>query len=752
MTKWTQTLARPALVSAAALAFALAAPTLGAAGEVSGTVAMPDVCTPEISPAVVTLTPSGPARAADAAKAPTEVALVNQRGLQFAPRVQAIMLGQSVRFTNEDTETHNVHVISPGNDFNESMAPGQPRDFTPAKAGVVRLACDIHSHMRGYVVVSPSPWVQICSAKGRFRIGGVPDGAYTLTVWHEMGDPLTREVVVSGGKDLDLATLTLTAPAPPKPAPGQAEPARKWADVIDRIGVLLASSIEAAGKTDGFKKARKLAEDSYWGEFEASDMETAVRLHLGFVRASELERQFRAVVPALRQVSKGERSATDALNVTRPLLLSLVKSADELNKKGVTDGAHLMTASTPASPTTAAAAPTAVDAAAQLALLKTGFDRVIALAAKGEADEAAAEMTVVYFNEFEPLERVINAHRPLDVRPLEVTFNAIRGAVETGLKGEALVTRLDGLRADAAAAVERSESQPGGTFAPAFAASLVTILREGVEVILLLTMLIALASKTGQPGALRAIGRGVGLAVVASLATAAALNLLVASAQGRAKEMVEGGVMLAAAGVLFYVSYWLISQSESKRWTDFLKRQAARGSAADGRALGGGVAFTLTSFLAVYREGAETALMYQAMISNQGGARAGLTGLAAGVGVGLVLLAVIAYVIRATSVRLPLRAFFQVTGGVLFAMAVVFAGNGVFELQSSGLIKTTEIAWLVRWIGKGVAELGLYPNLQVVSVQGLLLAGAALALTAAFPGARADATVGAKSTTAGAGV
>src|SRR5206468_2866494 len=135
-------------------------------------------------------------------------------------------------------------------DFNESMAPGQPREFTPTKPGVVRLACDVHSHMRGYVVVSASPWVRVCSAAGRFRIDDVPDGRYTLTVWHETGDPLRKEVVVAGGKDLDLATLALTAPAPKPLAPGESAPARKWADVIDRVGVLLASAVDAAGKAD----------------------------------------------------------------------------------------------------------------------------------------------------------------------------------------------------------------------------------------------------------------------------------------------------------------------------------------------------------------------------------------------------------------------------------------------------------------------------------------------------------------------
>src|SRR5260370_15432271 len=103
--------------------------------------------------------------------------------------------------------------------------------------------------------------------------------------------------------------------------------------------------------------------------------------------------------------------------------------------------------------------------------------------------------------------------------------------------------------------------------------------------------------------------------------------------------------------------------------------------------------------------------MYQAMIGSQGGARAGLMGLAAGVVVGFVIVGWVAVVIRATSVRLPLRTFFQVSGAILFLMAVVFAGNGVFALQESGFLKITPLTW----IGAGLPVLGVHPSLQALS-------------------------------------
>ena len=61
--------------------------------------------------------------------------LVNQHGLQFEPRVQVVRVGQTLRFTNQDAETHNVHILTPGFPFNRSMAPNVPADFVPDKPG-----------------------------------------------------------------------------------------------------------------------------------------------------------------------------------------------------------------------------------------------------------------------------------------------------------------------------------------------------------------------------------------------------------------------------------------------------------------------------------------------------------------------------------------------------------------------------------------------------------------------------------------
>ncbi len=735
--------------------------------DVSGMVRMPDVCSPAASPAVVYLKPArspGPAALPDASDArakagETRVAdltLVNQRGLQFVPRVQAIALGQTVRFTNQDGETHNVHVVSPHFMLNQAMSPGQPLDFTPDHAGVMKLVCDIHHHMRGFVVVSPSPYVQVCDRDGRFRLTGVPAGHYQLNVWHEMGEPLRTELDVTDGKHVELPPLVLSFPNASFGAPGgkasqSVAPVRLWADVVDRIGLILTESRDAAVHSANTRKALGLADDAYWVEFEATDLETAVQRFLGFGRKGELERQFRAIRTAVREVAAKRQAPSELTDLCDRWMAGLVAATRELNDKGVTDRLQIDKIAQVAANLDSAELGVSGDPMVMLSELKRGFRRVKEAAERDGALEAASELTNVYMTDFEPLERYLLGRRPQAVSPLEIEFLQLRGDVSAGLSGERLGARIDLLSTEVEKLVAQLEAQPAGLFGSAFAASFITIVREGVEVILILAMLLALVGKATNPArvqtpgesdrsaaspgatgeqdlthavkelkkrAERAIWWGVAAAALASVLTAIALNLVITSAPGAARETLEGAVMLVAAAVLFYVSYWLVSRFEAKRWTDYLAQRARRGIE-----LGGQGTLALTAFLAVYREGAETSLLYQALLGSEGRTRLGLLGLAAGLASGAVVLAAIAAIIRATSVKLPMQLFFKLSGLFLFILAIVFAGNGVFELQNAGVLITTNLTWM----GPGLPWAGLFPNLQVLSVQGLLLFGAVAA-------------------------
>ncbi len=680
--------------------------------EVSGRIEMPALCSTTLSPAVVVLEPREGARQVETAqRVPGSEMIIGQRGLQFEPRVSAARLGRTLRFTNSDTETHSVHVQGQGN---RSIAPGQHWEFQPTRPGLYTVSCDIHSHMRAFAVVGDSPWVKACDAEGQFRFRDVPPGDYQLKVWHEAGGGLKVERQFEVHDAVDLGTISVAGrPRTVAVVAGSAQP---WSEVNDQIGVYLASSLKEAARPGGLKRARQLAQDAYFQAFELSRMETAVGQVLGSERLHALEAQFKDFFgPTIAAVASRRKTNADGVAETRALLLELSRAAHELDTVGVVDGAHLGVKVATAAETSAATKGADVRSA-QLATLAGAFQKVQDLANAGKADEAGSTMLESYFGAFEPIETDLRVLDFPAVASLETRFNALRSQVNQGLRGDPLAASFTHFLNDITRTIHRADSSAAsGGFTPAFLASLGIILREGVEVILLLGMLLALAAKVGHEGALRSIRWGVGLAVVASGLTALALNRMLAATQGRTRELMEGVVMLSATAVLVYVSYWLIAQAESKRWTDYLKRQARKAAE-----VGGFGTLGLTAFLAIYREGAETALMYQAQAVLFGSTRMGGIGLLAGLGLGLVVLAALYKVLRTATVRLPMRAFFQVTGLILFTMAVIFAGKGVAELQSCGFLKVTPLAWL----GQGLPILGIYPNTQVLSVQGILLLGA----------------------------
>jgi high-affinity iron transporter len=131
-------------------------------------------------------------------------------------------------------------------------------------------------------------------------------------------------------------------------------------------------------------------------------------------------------------------------------------------------------------------------------------------------------------------------------------------------------------------------------------------------------------------------------------------------------------------------------------------------------ATGSSFALASAAFLAVYREGFETVLFYQALLAAAGDAT---TPVAVGFGVGCVVLAIVAGVFRVLGVRLPIRPFFLTTGALLYAMSVVFAGKGVHELQEAGIVGVTNVASVPQ-----IDFLGIFPTLETLLAQGVLVA------------------------------
>lgn len=331
------------------------------------------------------------------------------------------------------------------------------------------------------------------------------------------------------------------------------------------------------------------------------------------------------------------------------------------------------------------------------------------VSAYGRGDAQASATVADAYMQFEPLEKHVSIAAPGLTERTEEHFLRLRQMLRAPGNGAAVHALAELIHADLAAV--RTAMEPRTNPYALFAESATIILREGFEMVLVVGALVAYVLKTRNAAMQRSIYAGVIFAMVASLATALIMGELI-HLHPAASDVLEGATMLIAAVVLFWVSYWLISKSESAKWQRYIQgrmQTALRG--------GSSVALASAAFLAVYREGFEMVLFYQALYAS---APTGSVAISLGLIAGAIALAVIYVVLRRFQLQIPIRQFFFATGLFLYLMAAVFSGQGVHELQGAGLITMTPLAWV-----PAIPFIGVYPSVETLAAQavfvGLLL-------------------------------
>jgi high-affinity iron transporter len=268
-----------------------------------------------------------------------------------------------------------------------------------------------------------------------------------------------------------------------------------------------------------------------------------------------------------------------------------------------------------------------------------------------------------------------------------------------------------------------------------FVGSSLIIFREGFEALLILGALAAYLRKSAREGRVRDLYLGAAAAIVASLALWVAAKTVI-RLSGAGAEILEGATMLLAAGVLFYVSHWLISKAQHAKWDAFVRRRMDGALESGGRA-----AFLGVSFLVVFREGFETVLFYEALSTSAADA-IGVSSLLGGFLAGSVALVGVYAAIAWLGMRVPIGRFFAATGALLYLMAFKFSGDGVRELQEGGLVDET----LVSWVPHSPALsgwLGIHPFAETLALQGVLVLAIAVGLVLTFRARGAPAAHGA---------
>jgi plastocyanin len=141
--------------------------------------------------------------------APSQQAVINQKGLAFSPHILVVQKGTTVQFENDDSVQHNVFWPSVGGNKKDAhnlgtWPTGERRPFKFDQAGVVPLLCNVHAEMSGFIVVSPTPYFTQTDEAGNYKIDSVPDGKYTVTAWHEGSKPESKTVDVAGAAKADF--------------------------------------------------------------------------------------------------------------------------------------------------------------------------------------------------------------------------------------------------------------------------------------------------------------------------------------------------------------------------------------------------------------------------------------------------------------------------------------------------------------------------------------------------------------------
>ena len=308
---------------------------------------------------------------------------------------------------------------------------------------------------------------------------------------------------------------------------------------------------------------------------------------------------------------------------------------------------------------------------------RQSIDETLTLIKAGDAERALEEAKSGYLSHFELVETPLRvADNDLTVEA-EFQFASIRTAIQDGrpideIRDEIVVLR--GMLDEAERAITDA-----GISAPALMTtqSFLILFREGFEIVLLLSVLLGYLEAARSPHLIKPILGGVALAGVATVITVLLMPTIFRIIPvGR--EVLEAVVALIAVAVLFYVSFWLIARIEHNRWMEFVR--ARLWSAIS---VGSTASLVAVGFTAVYREGFETALFYQSLLSFG----EGLGGyILLGIGLALVALTAVAFAVFRLGRKLPVRTFMNFAVAMVMATSVAFLGNAVKTLQAADVI------------------------------------------------------------------
>jgi high-affinity iron transporter len=339
------------------------------------------------------------------------------------------------------------------------------------------------------------------------------------------------------------------------------------------------------------------------------------------------------------------------------------------------------------------------------------LDQSLDAAKAGDRDKAYDLARDAYLDHYEFVEIPMRLRDPNKVLDTEFKFTRLRNDIRDGASLDRITRDVADVRAGLVASDRVLADKGVAAPAVAFAFSFSILFREGIEAVLLIAILLGSLSAGSAQNFKRPLGWGVAAAVGATAITWLLATLVIDIAPVN-REVLEAITALLAVVVLVAVSFWLVSRLEHRRRQEFMRARVASAMAA-----GTTVAFVGLGFTAVYREGFETVLFYQA-----------LSLFAEGLTLWVVLGAVTAaaalgaagYAILKAGKQLPLKPMLVTGASILLLLSVAFAGNAVRSLQSADIVQATPVGSLRLPVF--LAELtGIHPTREGLAIQAVML-------------------------------
>jgi high-affinity iron transporter len=346
--------------------------------------------------------------------------------------------------------------------------------------------------------------------------------------------------------------------------------------------------------------------------------------------------------------------------------------------------------------------------------IRMQLDETLRLHKEGNYEGALLTSRSAYLDSYESVEIPLRPIDPDFTLEMEIKFAELRNLIQAHAPYEEAEAKVVEIRRG----LDESERLVSGTgiIAPtiAFSTSFSIIFREGLESALIIGAILTYLEASRNNKFKKHVYYGIVVAIGATAVTWFIAEFII-EISGASRELIEAIAGISAVAVLFWVSFWVLNKIETKRWIEFVKAKVWKATTT-----GSIMVFVMLSFFTVYREGFETVLFYQAMLSF---AKYMEWYVVAGLILGLGVIIATAIVVRKLGKRLPLKVLFALTMGIGAYMSIAFMGNAIREFQEVGYISTTHLIGTVPRLDINLATMtGIHPTLETIVAQIALLA------------------------------